>query len=244
MKSGNVLLDSPPSSSFANKSSSKNNHRCRAMLCDFGLSRRLSHRDAAVSLSERVVGTPAWMSPEVISRQDRVGLPADVYGAAMVTWEMTSGRKPYEGLDFKEMCDSILLGCLPPVDLSAETEMPGLSRLLQSCWHEEPNNRPTAEAMLTTISRLIRQMECGRATTTTDTKVTPRSRSPPRMRRSVSVSSYMVTSPTVGRATPPIMHEKPLSPSKLLEKSLEVYHLILLYNNRMRPIIMVLFMNL
>ena len=50
VKSGNVLLDLS---------------RCRALLCDFGLSRRLRGREDEIALGG-VKGTPAWMPPEVI----------------------------------------------------------------------------------------------------------------------------------------------------------------------------------
>ncbi len=104
VKSGNVLLDSPLSPSpFASRPP-------RAVLCDFGLSRRLrspsSSSPSVVPL--RVAGTPAWMPPEAVSGaaspgEAAVGTKADVYGLGMVAWEMASGERPFEGLTLEEV---------------------------------------------------------------------------------------------------------------------------------------------
>ena len=43
------------------------------------------------------VGTPAWMSPELITGGE-ISIKTDVYSFAVILWEMYSRKNPYQGL--------------------------------------------------------------------------------------------------------------------------------------------------
>ncbi|MEO0322465.1 MAG: protein kinase [Myxococcota bacterium] len=64
----------------------------RAAVADFGLHRPLGHRDSG----EMVVGTPAYLPPEVVtSRAPVFGSAADVYAVGVMAYEMLTGDLPF-----------------------------------------------------------------------------------------------------------------------------------------------------
>jgi serine/threonine protein kinase len=63
-------------------------------LVDFGIARDLQNQEN--TLSGLIVGTPAYMSPEQARGESDVGVRADVFALATMTWEMLSGKLPFE----------------------------------------------------------------------------------------------------------------------------------------------------
>lgn len=67
----------------------------RAMLSDFGIAHS-NEFDSRLTMTGAAIGTPAYMSPEQID-----GAPAnarsDVYSLGLVSWEMLTGERPWEG---------------------------------------------------------------------------------------------------------------------------------------------------
>jgi serine/threonine protein kinase len=64
----------------------------RAILTDFGIARLIG--DAALTQLGQMVGTPAYMAPEVVRGEDADGR-ADVYALGVVLFEMLTGRTPF-----------------------------------------------------------------------------------------------------------------------------------------------------
>jgi serine/threonine-protein kinase len=80
IKPGNILVDA----------------KLRVQITDFGVSTR--YREDGSSKSE-VVGTPAYMAPEIASASSQSGPPtprADVYSLGCVAYELITGRPPFE----------------------------------------------------------------------------------------------------------------------------------------------------
>jgi eukaryotic-like serine/threonine-protein kinase len=63
-------------------------------LVDFGIARDLQNREN--TLTGMVVGTPAYMAPEQARGESDVGVRADVFSLATMTWEMLSGKLPFD----------------------------------------------------------------------------------------------------------------------------------------------------
>lgn len=83
IKPHNVFLERPPGIGAA-----------RVVLLDFGIAFD-DRRDAALTSTGLVVGTPAYMAPEVSLGQPGADAPtADVYSAALVAYEMITGALP------------------------------------------------------------------------------------------------------------------------------------------------------
>jgi serine/threonine protein kinase/tetratricopeptide (TPR) repeat protein len=64
-------------------------------LADFGLARRLDREETQVTLSEGLVGTLDYLSPEQILGKE-AGKGSDLYAAGLVLFEMLAGRLPQE----------------------------------------------------------------------------------------------------------------------------------------------------
>lgn len=65
-------------------------------LADFGIARVVT--DETLSRSGTIVGTPNYMSPEQI-RGDEVDQRSDLFSAAVLMYELLTGRKPFDGPD-------------------------------------------------------------------------------------------------------------------------------------------------
>ncbi|HWZ59109.1 MAG TPA: serine/threonine-protein kinase [Gemmatimonadaceae bacterium] len=70
-----------------------------ALLADFGVARALAHATADGPLTEsgHVPGTPAYMAPEQLAGEAHVDGRADVYGLAVIGYEMLAGVSPFAG---------------------------------------------------------------------------------------------------------------------------------------------------
>ena len=72
-----------------------------AFLTDFGVARMMSYGaegvGATLTQSGYAVGTPGYMSPEQGMGLDNVDLRADIYSLGVMTFEMLTGRLPFEG---------------------------------------------------------------------------------------------------------------------------------------------------
>lgn len=86
---GVVHRDVKPENIFIDETSG------RAMLSDFGIAHS-NEFDSRLTMTGAAIGTPAYMSPEQID-----GAPAnarsDVYSLGLVSWEMLTGERPWEG---------------------------------------------------------------------------------------------------------------------------------------------------
>ncbi len=97
LKPGNVLLD----------------ESMEPFLADFGLAKL---RDSASELtaSQAILGTPAYMAPEVAARgQKAATTAADIYSLGAVLYEMLTGRPPFVGDSALSVLDQVKGGEFP-----------------------------------------------------------------------------------------------------------------------------------
>jgi predicted Ser/Thr protein kinase len=67
------------------------------IVMDFGLARRLDD-DVRLTTPGRLLGTPAYMSPEQVDGDPaRIGPATDIYSLGVVLFEMLTGRLPFQG---------------------------------------------------------------------------------------------------------------------------------------------------
>ncbi|HET6349507.1 MAG TPA: serine/threonine-protein kinase, partial [Candidatus Krumholzibacteria bacterium] len=74
-------------------------------IADFGLARDVE-KFTMVTHAGKVVGTPAYMSPEQ-TRGETVGTQSDIFSLGVVAYELLTGRRPFEGASFSEVVDRI-----------------------------------------------------------------------------------------------------------------------------------------
>jgi serine/threonine protein kinase len=89
-------------------------------------------------------GTPSYMSPEIVLRQEYAGPPADVWALGVLLYAMLCGTFPFKGRNDKELYKRISRGQAPlPEHLS-----PGAKLLLQRMLQVDPDRRPTSHELL------------------------------------------------------------------------------------------------
>ena len=71
-------------------------------ITDFGIARIWTPEN-----SQDTSGTPGYMAPEVMCRQNH-GVAADYFAVGVIAYECMLGRRPYQGRSRKEIRDQIL----------------------------------------------------------------------------------------------------------------------------------------
>jgi serine/threonine protein kinase len=67
------------------------------IVMDFGLARRVDE-DVHLTMAGRLLGTPAYMSPEQVEGDPKkIGPPTDIYSLGVVLYRMLAGRLPFRG---------------------------------------------------------------------------------------------------------------------------------------------------
>ena len=124
----------------------------RAMLSDFGIAHSNEY-DSRLTMTGAAIGTPAYMSPEQID-----GAPAnarsDVYSLGLVSWEMLTGERPWEGetlynVIFKQKHEE-----LPTIDeLRPGVVKPSLQYIVERMLQKKPAARwNSAETLLASLT--------------------------------------------------------------------------------------------
>jgi serine/threonine-protein kinase len=121
----------------------------RPLLTDFGIARLA---DApSVTRTSQVVGTPYYLSPEVIAGRKATGA-VDVYAAGIMLYELLTGRPPFRGRDAMEVFQA---------HQSATAQKPsGVSDRLwavaSAALAKDPDSRPPAGELASRLRAAVR----------------------------------------------------------------------------------------
>ncbi|XP_014756465.1 serine/threonine-protein kinase STY17 isoform X2 [Brachypodium distachyon] len=105
-------------------------------------------------------GTYRWMAPEVINHKP-YDHKADVFSFAIVLWELVTLKVPYDKMTPLQAALGVRQGFrleIPP------RVHPGLSKLIQQCWDEDPNARPVFGEIIIQLEDILQQVQ-GRPST-------------------------------------------------------------------------------
>ena len=75
-----------------------------AKLFDFGIA---AVKDSSVSSTHEVIGSPAYMAPEVFDRDSTVDNRADIFSLGVMFYELITGIKPFQGHSVDAMVEAI-----------------------------------------------------------------------------------------------------------------------------------------
>jgi serine/threonine protein kinase len=120
--------------------------RASIKLLDFGISKMTfaggdSGNSRQLTGNTDRFGTPDYMSPEHLRATASVDARADVWSLGVVLFECLTGKVPFEGSDFPQLCVSILTS--PPLALhdALPEAPPELEAVIARCLEKEPEKR-------------------------------------------------------------------------------------------------------
>ncbi|GAC1624372.1 MAG: hypothetical protein PVS2B2_15320 [Candidatus Acidiferrum sp.] len=108
----------------------------KVKLGDFGIARFATQ----ISGSGRVMGTPAYLSPEQIQGQKQ-DQRSDIFSLGIVLYEMVTGVRPFAGTSLPAVCAQILeANPLPPSKCNGAFP-PSFDRIIARCLAKNPRDR-------------------------------------------------------------------------------------------------------
>ena len=122
-------------------------------LCDFGLATIKKGTETVVH-SSGPVGTPVWMSPEVVLKNE-YSEKSDVYSFGIILWQLLTRREPFPHISSRlEMYKAIAEDDIRP-EMPKELDYPkSLANLICYCWDRDPSKRPSFKKSM--FSKMIR----------------------------------------------------------------------------------------
>ncbi|MCA8925585.1 MAG: serine/threonine protein kinase [Planctomycetes bacterium] len=140
LKPANVLID----------------RKGKVLLTDFGLAKNIYEGDP-LTLSEMVLGTPAYMSPEqAMGAVDRICPQSDVYGLGAILYALLTGDPPIKGTVVTEVLERVIHELpSPPTALKKDLD-PELEAIVLRCLSKEPLDRfPTMRELKEALQRYL-----------------------------------------------------------------------------------------
>jgi MAP/microtubule affinity-regulating kinase len=91
-------------------------------------------------------GTPSYMAPEIVSKKEYSGQPADVWALGVLLFTMLTGKLPFRGMSNADLYRKIQRGMFSvPAEVSSEPKL-----IIQRMLATDPALRPTVTAVLKT----------------------------------------------------------------------------------------------
>lgn len=119
-------------------------------VCDFGLSRFKANTFIS---SKSVAGTPEWMAPEFL-RGEPSNEKSDVYSFGVILWELVTMQQPWNGLSPAQVVGAVAFQNRK-LTIPINTP-PALTSLMESCWADDPAQRPTFKSIVNSLKKLLK----------------------------------------------------------------------------------------
>jgi eukaryotic-like serine/threonine-protein kinase len=119
-----------------------------AKVLDFGLVKEIGTA-VELTLTNSLMGTPLYMSPESIRSPEAVDARSDLYSLGAVAYYLLSGQHVFEGQSVMEVCTRHLVTLpVPPSERLGRRLPDSLERLVLRCLDKDPSARPQTAAEL------------------------------------------------------------------------------------------------
>ena len=104
---------------------------------DFGLAKDEKRHDGAISAANLVVGTTAYIAPEVLIDPTRAGVASDLYAVGCVAYYLLTGKEVFGKPS--ELAAIAAHLTLPPPPMPSVSD--GFERIVQKCLSKKPEDR-------------------------------------------------------------------------------------------------------
>lgn len=141
-----------------------------AVIADFGLSRSVGQTllgDTTLAGSFQPAGTCNYMAPETYKVSDNESVEkakaADIYSFGMVLYEMLTLCTPWKRLPMTAIFDAVRRGDRPAWPVQGDKDYrvpvpPEMRSIVEKCWLQDPDQRPTADGVFDALERFNGQM--------------------------------------------------------------------------------------
>jgi serine/threonine protein kinase len=141
LKSLNVLV----------RSTDPNDLEC-VKLIDFGDALELDPFEVSTSTSTQ--GTARWAAPELVT-QTGFTSKADIFSLGIIMWELCTRTLPFHTMRFNyEVQEAVVAGERPEIPQDVNDCNARYAQVIESCWLDDPDMRPTAEQALVILEEL------------------------------------------------------------------------------------------
>jgi serine/threonine-protein kinase len=121
-----------------------------AKVVDFGLVKEITHD--AVTTSENIVGTPAYVAPETVTNPRAIGPSADLYALGAVGYFLLAGHRVFDGHNAVELCVKHVTAEPRPLPDHVPT---ALAAVILRCLRKHPDDRFASAGALAEALRAI-----------------------------------------------------------------------------------------
>eukprot|EP00605_Chrysophyceae_sp_TOSAG23-4_P001788 GSChrysophyteH1.ASY1.ANO1.1977.1 assembled CDS len=111
--------------------------------------------EEAESTRMSVKGTAPYLAPELVAAQKSYSEKVDIYSLGVTFCEIWSGEDPWEGVDIFKIYDAVQAGKRPKIPENIPVVF---KNIIESCWIQNPAERPSAENLSLSLHGAILQM--------------------------------------------------------------------------------------
>lgn len=112
----------------------------RVKVLDFGIARR-SVGHGSMTGTGRLIGTPAYMSPEQVGGKKNITSAADIFSLGCIFYECLAGEPPFDGEQVYALLVCILFEDPRPITAKRPDVPATVDDLIQRMLHKDPNKR-------------------------------------------------------------------------------------------------------
>jgi serine/threonine protein kinase len=121
-----------------------------SVIGDFDTAKDVTRGAQAVTM----VGTPAFIAPEVLQGDEAYTFSADIYSFGMIVFELIARKLPYMEVPVFQIHQQVLKGVGPALPADLDRAYEGFVQLHRKCTTFKPEARPSLREITVELSRL------------------------------------------------------------------------------------------